>query len=96
MSRNKRDKRQIPEITISADTYRAETAAAAIEAGADIINDISGLTFEPELGRVIADAGAAGADAHPGRPKTMQDEPQYDDVVVEVYDFLKRQMEYAI
>ena len=85
------------EIMISADTYRAETAAAAIEAGADMINDISGLTFEPQLGRVVADAGAAIVLMHtPARPKTMQDAPQYDDVVVEVYDFLKRQMAFAM
>ena len=52
-------KRSYSDIIISADTYREKTAAAAIEAGADIINDISGLTFEPGIANVIAEAGAA-------------------------------------
>lgn len=85
------------DIAISADTYRAETAAAAFDAGADIINDISSLTFEPEVGRIVAEAGGAVILMHtPERPKTMQDEPHYYDVVAEVYEFLKSQAEYAL
>ena len=85
-----------PGVVISADTYRAATAGAAIEAGADIINDISGFTFEPDIAKVIAEAGAAAVIMHTGgRPDTMQEDPRYDDVVGEVYDFLKRQIEYG-
>lgn len=85
-----------PEVVISADTYRETTARAAIEAGADMINDISGLTFEPELGRAVADSGAAIVLMHTGgRPKTMQDAPAYENVVAEVYSFLQRQIEAA-
>ncbi len=85
-----------PDIVISADTYRAETAEAALEAGADMINDISGLTFEPELADIVADYGAAIILAHTGgRPKTMQQDPQYKDVVKEVYHFLHQQRDFA-
>lgn len=86
-----------PEIVISADTYRAGTARYALQAGADLINDISGLTFEPALADEVADAGAGIILMHTGgRPDTMQDDPHYDDVVSEVYDFLRRQMAFAI
>ena len=86
-----------PEVIISADTYRAGTAAAAIEAGADMINDISGLTFEPELADVVAREGAAIVLMHTGgRPKDMQQDPHYDNVVEEVYAFLDRQIEFAL
>ena len=85
-----------PEIMISADTYRAETAFAAIESGADMINDISGLTFEPEIADVIAKAGAAAVIMHTGgRPENMQDRPEYSDVVEDVFAFLKKQTAFA-
>ena len=86
-----------PSITISADTYRSQTAEAAIEAGAHIINDISGFTFDPDIASVIADAGAAAVVMHTGgRPDRMQESPEYGDVVEEVYGFLARQIEYGI
>ena len=85
-----------PEIVISADTYRAETAEAALEAGADMINDISGLSFEPKLADVVADAGAAIVLMHTGgRPRSMQEDPHYENVVEEVYRFLHRQRDFA-
>lgn len=85
-----------PDCVISADTYRARTAEAALEAGADLINDISGLTFEPELARVIAEHGAAVVLTHtPARPEVMQDDPVYGDVVEEVHGFLARQIAFA-
>lgn len=91
-----RIRKEYPDIVISADTYRAETAEAALEAGADLINDISGLAFEPALADVVARAGAAIILMHTGgRPKTMQDAPVYRDVVKEVYDFLHKQIDYA-
>lgn len=87
---------EYPQIVISADTYRAETARAALQAGADLINDISGLTFDPDLADVVSEAGAGIILMHTGgRPDTMQDDPYYDDVVEEVCKFLRRQMDFA-
>lgn len=92
----KRIREEYPEVILSADTYRAETAEAALQAGADLINDISGLTFEPALADVVSYAGAGIILMHTGgRPDTMQDDPHYDDVVREVYDFLHRQIDFA-
>lgn len=86
-----------PEILISADTYRASVAEAAIEAGADIINDITGLTGDPEMIPVCAKAHVPVVIMHSkGSPEHMQDDPQYDDVVEEVYAFLKNQIDAAI
>ena len=86
-----------PQAVISADTYRAGTARAALAAGADMINDISGLTFEPELADAVAEAGAAVVLMHTGgRPDTMQQDPHYEDVVAEVRAFLERQIEFAV
>ena len=93
----RRVREAFPETVISVDTYRAETAAAALDAGADMINDISGLTFDPDLAKCIAKAGAAVVIMHTkGRPDTMQKDPHYDDVVGEVYAFLERQISYAV
>ena len=92
-----RIKKTWPEVFVSADTYRAETARAAIAAGADMINDISGLTFEPALADVIAEAGAAIVIMHTGgRPETMQQDPHYEDVTAEVHEFLRRQIDFAL
>ena len=92
-----RIKKTWPEVLVSADTYRAETARAAIAAGADMINDISGLTFEPALADVIAEAGAAIVIMHTGgRPETMQQDPHYEDVTAEVHEFLRRQIDFAL
>lgn len=92
-----RIRKAAPEAVISADTYRAGTAQAALEAGADMINDISGLTFEPELARVIAHAGAGVVIMHTGgRPRTMQQNPRYVDVVEEVRAFLVNQISFAV
>ena len=92
-----RIKKTWPEVLVSADTYRAETARAAIAAGADMINDISGLTFEPALADVIAEAGAAIVIMHTGgRPETMQQDPHYEDVTAEVHEFLRQQIDFAL
>lgn len=92
-----RIKKTWPEVLVSADTYRAETARAAIAAGADMINDISGLTFEPALADVIAEAGAAIVIMHTGgRPETMQQDPYYEDVTAEVHEFLRQQIDFAL
>lgn len=87
---------RFPDILISADTYRASTASAAIEAGADIINDISGLTADAEMIPLLARTGVPVVIMHSkGTPEHMQDDPQYENVVEEVYSFLKDRIEAA-
>ena len=70
---------------ISIDTTKAEVARQALAAGADIVNDISGLTFEPEIVDVCAKSDCGVICMHiQGTPQTMQDDPVYKDVVSEV------------
>ncbi len=70
---------------ISIDTRKASVAEAAIEAGARIVNDVSGLAFDPRIAVVAAEAGAAVIVGHArGTPETMQDAPHYDSVIDEV------------
>jgi dihydropteroate synthase len=72
-------------VPISIDTYKASVARDAVAAGASVINDISGLIYEPELGGVAADAGAALVLMHTrGRSKGMYDLANYDDAAVAV------------
>jgi dihydropteroate synthase len=75
---------------VSVDTYKAVVAREAIAAGAVIVNDVSGLQFEPELGGVVADAGAALVLMHNrGRSRDMYQEAVYADVVWEVSEELR-------
>jgi len=86
-----------PEAVISVDTYRSETAAAAIEAGARIVNDVTALRGDPRMAPVVADAQCPVILMHmQGEPKTMQREPRYEDVVSEVRDFLRSRAEHAV
>ncbi len=86
-----------PEAVISIDTYRAATAEAALEAGAHIVNDVTALRGDPELTNVVAGAGCPVVLMHMlGEPKTMQQEPHYEDVVREVRDFLAGRAEHAM
>lgn len=72
-------------IPISVDTYKADVARAAIDAGAALVNDISGLQYDPALARVVAEGGAALVLMHMrGRSSTMYAEAVYEDVVAEV------------
>ncbi|MFO0908552.1 MAG: dihydropteroate synthase [Isosphaeraceae bacterium] len=81
-------------LPISVDTMKAQVARRAIAAGACIINDITSLTGDPEMVRVAADTGAGVVLMHmAGTPQTMQIDPRYDDVVIEVYDYLARRVE---
>jgi len=83
-------------IPISVDTYRAEVARAAIVEGASIINDISGLRYEPELATVVARSRAALVLMHMrGRPKSMYAEAVYHDLLGEVAAELKASMTVA-
>jgi dihydropteroate synthase len=72
-------------IPVSIDTYKAEVARRALAAGASLVNDISGLRFDEALARAAASAGAALVLMHTrGRPKTMNDEAVYGDVLADV------------
>lgn len=81
---------------ISIDTYKSETARVCLREGADIVNDISGLHFDPKLARVIARAGAACVVMHiKGKPRTMQRKPVYQDLMGEVSAWLADSMFHA-
>ncbi len=76
-------------IPLSIDTYKSDVAKAALEAGAEIVNDISGMTSDPRMSDVAATYDACVVLMHmKGIPKTMQKEPSYVDVVNEVSAFL--------
>lgn len=84
-----------PEIDapISIDTRKAPVASEALAAGAVLINDVSGFTFDAELGPLAAAQNAPVCVMHAqGDPATMQDDPSYDDVLLDVYDFLEAQV----
>jgi dihydropteroate synthase len=84
-------------LPLSIDTYKAEVARAALDAGAAIVNDISGLLYDPALGRIVAGAGAALVLMHTrGRSKDMLAEAVYDDVVRDVAAELRQRMEAAV
>ena len=86
-----------PEAVVSVDTYRAGTAAAALEAGARLINDVTALRGDPRMATVVKEAACPVILMHmQGEPKTMQEEPHYEDVVREVRDFLAERAEYAV
>jgi dihydropteroate synthase len=83
-------------IPISIDTYRAATADAALAAGATIVNDISGLRYDPELADVVARRGAAAILMHTrGRSSDMYQHASYGDVVAEVLDELRESIAFA-
>jgi dihydropteroate synthase len=82
-----------PDVRVSIDTMKAEVAEAAIEAGASLVNDVSGSL---DLAAVAARGGAGWVCMHmQGTPRTMQRAPHYDDVVAEVRDFLVERAEAA-
>jgi dihydropteroate synthase len=83
--------------TISIDTSKAAVAEAALEAGATIVNDVTALRHDPGLGAVCAERGAGLVLMHmQGDPRTMQENPSYDDVVDDVKAFLAERTEAAI
>jgi dihydropteroate synthase len=84
------------EIPISVDTYKAQVAERAIEAGAQMINDISGLSFDPQLPAVAARFDTPLVIMHiKGNPKTMQQAPCYGDVMAEIIASLRAGIERA-
>ncbi|MCD6080419.1 MAG: dihydropteroate synthase [Candidatus Omnitrophica bacterium] len=83
-------------IPLSIDTQKAEVAKQAIKAGADIINDVSALRFDPIMAEVVRKFNVPVILMHmKGRPRTMQTAPKYGDVVSEIYNFLANRIEWA-
>ncbi len=84
-------------ILISADTYRSEVAGRAIDAGAHIINDISGLSMDEGMAGVVAKSGVSVVIMHiKGTPENMQKNPEYENVIDEIYDYLEDRADTAI
>jgi dihydropteroate synthase len=82
---------------ISVDTSKAAVAAAALDAGAAIVNDVTALRGDPEMAALCADRGAGVVLMHmAGEPRTMQANPEYGDVVAEVRDFLAARLDAAV
>ncbi|MBF2033942.1 MAG: dihydropteroate synthase [Leptolyngbyaceae cyanobacterium T60_A2020_046] len=82
---------------ISVDTTRSAVARAAVRAGADIVNDISGGTFDDAMLATVADLGVPVILMHiRGTPETMQNDTEYADLIDEICGFLQRQIEAAI
>lgn len=78
---------------ISIDTRKAEVMRRAADAGADILNDVSALTHDPDALDIAAESGLPVMLMHAqGDPKTMNDNPVYDDVALDVFDFLERRI----
>lgn len=87
--------RQASDVVISVDTFHAAVARRAIEAGADVINDTTGLS-DPELAAVVAESGASLVITHSlASPRSQYPRPQYDDVAGEVAAFLRQRVQRA-
>ena len=82
---------------VSIDTSQATVAAAALDAGADYVNDVTALRGDPEMAALVAERGVDVCLMHMlGTPRTMQAEARYDDVVADVKDFLADRIEAAV
>ena len=83
-----RDRVRIP---LSIDTYKSEVAREALQAGAELVNDISGIRFDQAMAETIAGYGAGLVISHiKGRPQNMQQNPYYDDVIGEIKVYLEK------
>jgi dihydropteroate synthase len=83
-------------VPLSIDTTKSEVARHALAAGATIVNDISAMGADPAMAGLVARTGVGVVLMHMrGVPKTMQQDPRYEDVVGEVYEFLARRVEWA-
>jgi dihydropteroate synthase len=86
-----------PGVPVSIDTSKAAVAAAALDAGAAIVNDVTAMRADPELAEVCAGRDCELVLVHmQGEPRTMQENPSYDDVVAEVKAFLADRVEAAV
>ena len=81
---------------ISIDTRKARVAEAALDAGADMVNDVAAFTFDPELADLVAERDVPVCLMHAqGQPDTMQDNPRYADVLFDVLTFLEDRIAFA-
>ena len=84
-------------VVISVDTSKLAVAEAALDAGAEIVNDVTALRHDPEIAGLCAERGAGLVLMHmQGTPRTMQENPAYDDVVDDIKAFLVERMEEAV
>ncbi|MDA8433234.1 MAG: dihydropteroate synthase [Nitrospiraceae bacterium] len=84
-------------VPISIDTYKAEVARRALDAGASIVNDISGLRFDRDLAKVAAERKVPLVIMHiKGSPKNMQKDPAYIDLIPEILDYLRGSISIAL
>jgi dihydropteroate synthase len=82
---------------VSVDTTKLAVAEAALDAGASWVNDVSAFRFDPALAGLVADRGASCCLMHMrGEPRTMQEDPRYDDVVADVKAFLEERLAFAV
>jgi dihydropteroate synthase len=82
---------------VSVDTSKGPVALRALELGVELVNDVTALRGDPELAGVVADAGCYLCLMHMlGEPRTMQQDPRYDDVVSEVKRFLEERLAFAV
>ena len=89
--------REKSDITISIDTYKSEVAQVALSVGADLINDISGMTFDHKMIEILKENNVPIIIMHiKGTPKNMQDNPRYSDVIREIISFFYEQTQKAI
>ncbi|MBM7622719.1 dihydropteroate synthase [Sporohalobacter salinus] len=85
------------DVPISIDTYKSEVGRKALEAGADIINDITGFKEDPKLAEVAAEYDAPVIVMHiQGRPKNMQQNPNYENLISEIMNYLEESIDIAI
>jgi dihydropteroate synthase len=82
---------------LSVDTAKAEVARAALDAGATLVNDVTALRGDPDMAALVAERGCDCCLMHMlGEPRTMQDDPRYEDVVAEVAQFLAQRADAAM
>ena len=85
------------EVPFSIDTSKAEVARRALALGAELVNDVTALRGDAELAEVVAESGAYVCLMHMlGAPRTMQEDPRYDDVVADVRAFLEERLSFAV
>ena len=84
-------------VPVSIDTRKSDVMRRAVAAGATVINDVSALTFDPEAAATVRDLGLPVILMHSqGDPKTMQQDPRYDDVVLDVYEALAERVDACV
>lgn len=88
--------RRTSTVPISIDTRKSQVAAEALKAGADLVNDVAAFSYDPDLAGVVSQTEAPVCLMHAqGDPATMQKDPHYDNVLLDVYDYLERKVSEA-